>query len=509
LSGFDIGWAEAVAVELGICLLVHLGLHSHPSARRFLVRSDNQGVVEMVMKGRCRSKESNNVLKRIYHLLAEARISVKTEHVSSRDNVSDALSRGDIPSFLHAFPRASVKIRLNPPPPSPGLEITVFMNLASSSSTLPRPALKPSPLRPDCAAQDRLFRWKGVNTPPPSTISNQWMRDRESSVFAASISDPTSYGAGIKKFHIFCDLFAIPEKDRLPAPFDVLHSFVLWATADATVVPPSSAHTLHSDPISESTARHYLAAVRAWHIVQGWNPPLTDLGHDRINFSLRGIAKLQAEHHKRPIRPPVTTTTLRLVQKSLNLNSPFDACFWAITTCAFWGMMRLGETTVQSRHDFSPSRYLTRGDYTEAVDTKNRPYLRLDLPSAKTAKPGERQSVWLVPQGDLCPTAALHNMARVVPALRGDPLFSWRDNAGEVRPMAKPRFLERFNAILIANGAPRIYGHSFRIGGASFYMASGVDPKVVRMAGRWRSLAYETYIRSFEQVVSLHLTDRQ
>jgi len=328
-------------------------------------------------------------------------------------------------------------------------------------------------------------------------------------VLRASISDPTSYGAGIKKFHIFCDLFAIPEEDRLPASFELLHSFVLWATADTTISSPSSIPALHSSPISESTARHYLAALRAWHIVQGWNPPLSDLGRDRINFSLRGIAKLQAEHHKKPIRPPVTTATLQLARKSLDLNSSFDACVWVIATCAFWGMMRSGEATVRSQSDFTPSKYLTRGDHTEAVDARGKPYLRLDLPSAKTAKPGERQSVWLVPRGDLCPIAALHNMARVVPALQGDPLFSWRDNRGVVRPMAKPRFLDRFNAVLSANGVPRIYGHSFRIGGASFYMASGVDPEVVRMAGRWRSLAYETYIRSFEQVVSLHLSERQ
>ena len=134
--------------------------------------------------------------------------------------------------------------------------------------------------------------------PPPSTIVNQWMQDRESAVFAASISDPTSYGAGLKKFHIFCDLFDIPERDRLPASFDLLHSFILWATADATIISPSSDLPRHSSPISESTARHYLAAIRAWHILQGWNPPLTDIGHERINFSLRGIAKLQAEHHK-------------------------------------------------------------------------------------------------------------------------------------------------------------------------------------------------------------------
>ncbi|KII82965.1 hypothetical protein PLICRDRAFT_65282, partial [Plicaturopsis crispa FD-325 SS-3] len=47
----------------------------------------------------------------------------------------------------------------------------------------------------------------------------------------------------------------------------------------------------------------------------------------------------------------------------------------------------------------------------------------------------------------------------------------------------------------------------FRIGGASFYLAQGVTPDIVRLAGRWRSLAFEAYIRAFEQVASRHLVN--
>ena len=39
-----------------------------------------------------------------------------------------------------------------------------------------------------------------------------------------------------------------------------------------------------------------------------------------------------------------------------------------------------------------------------------------------------------------------------------------------------------------------MFGHSFRIGGALFYLAQGVNPKIVRIAGRWKSLAYQAYI---------------
>ena len=113
-SAFNIGWAEAVAVELGVRLLLSLNLHHHPFGRRFLVRSDNAGVVELISKGRYWTEESNSVLKNIHHLLTEAQISIKTTHIQSRFNVPDALSWGDIPSFLNNFPGASTQITLLP-----------------------------------------------------------------------------------------------------------------------------------------------------------------------------------------------------------------------------------------------------------------------------------------------------------------------------------------------------------------------------------------------------------
>ncbi|KAG1865647.1 hypothetical protein C8R48DRAFT_705530 [Suillus tomentosus] len=198
---------------------------------------------------------------------------------------------------------------------------------------------------------------------------------------------------------------------------------------------------------------------------------------------------------------------LTALKATLVLSDPFDACVWAMAACAFFGMMRFGEVSVASRAAFSPSKHLTRADAFFDCDLRCKPYARLDLPSAKTARPGEKQSVFLNEQGDLCPLAALHNLASVVPALASDPLFSWRDSKGDVRPMAKVRAIERINSILVAWGWGTTFGHSFRIGGASFYLAKKVDPEIVRIAGRWKSLAYETYIRAFEQISSQHLAN--
>ena len=140
------------------------------------------------------------------------------------------------------------------------------------------------------------------------------------------------------------------------------------------------------------------------------------------------------------------------------------------------------------------------------VQTCALPISRLDLPAVKTAATGKIQSVFLVEQQGLCSLEALENLARVVPAGPNDPLFSWMDRRGNVHPMVKDAALEKINAIIMSHGWGTMFGHSFRIGGASFYLAQGVNPEVVRIAGRWKSLAYQAYIQAFELVASQHIS---
>jgi hypothetical protein len=73
--------------------------------------------------------------------------------------------------------------------------------------------------------------------------------------------------------------------------------------------------------------------------------------------------------------------------------------------------------------------------------------------------------------------------------------------------VSKSKAVECINNILMAWGWGTGFGHSFRIGGASHYLAEKVDPEIIRIAGRWKSLAYEVYIRAFENVVSRHMGD--
>ncbi|KAL6306495.1 hypothetical protein BKA93DRAFT_694135, partial [Sparassis latifolia] len=346
--------------------------------------------------------------------------------------------------------------------------------------------LRPSPLRPHCRAEERIFLWRGCNSPPTATLANPLLRHLADIASHVSLSDTTGYGSGLRKFHIFCDIFSVPETDRLPAPFHVLHSFALWAATDPDPNNPIFADGTPFEPVSVVVVKKYLSAIRAWHLAQGWAPPLSEGDHERISWSLRSLSQVQAGLRTRPPRPPITLNMLSALKAILDLSDSFDACVWAAASCAFWGMMRFGEVSVHSRSAF------------QAADRDSKPYTTLNLPSAKTAKPGEVQQIFLTTQGSLCPLEALQNMAQVTLAGPDDPLFFWHDRHGDIRPLVKGAAIDRINAIFQACRWGTSFGHSFRIGGASFFLSEKVDPEIVRLAGRWKSMAYETYIRAFE-----------
>lgn len=385
------------------------------------------------------------------------------------------------------------------PPHAPGAE--------GSVESLRQLQLTPSTLRPNCRSDERIFLWRGINTPPPSTIENQLIRALADRASRASLRDTASYGAGLRKFHLFCDVFSIPETRRLPASFELLHSFALWAVTDPDPADPIFSDGTPFEPISVKVAQKYLSAVRAWHLAQGWSPPLSEEHMTRISWSLRGMANLQRSKRSRPPRPPVTLAMLAALKAALDLTDPFDACVWAAADSSFWGMMRFGEVSVKSRTAFDGSLHLKRADVFFGQDLTGQPYARLALPSAKTAQPGQVQHVFLNAQINVCPLEGLRNLAQIVPAGPEDPLFSWRDRYGNIRPLVRDAALKRINGIFSTLGWGTAFGHSFRIGGASFFLAMKVDPEIVRLAGRWRSLAYETYIRAFEQISSRHLAN--
>ena len=72
------------------------------------------------------------------------------------------------------------------------------------------------------------------------------------------------------------------------------------------------------------------------------------------------------------------------------------------------------------------------------------------------------------------------------------------------RMLMKATFLARCNQIWTTSGYPGMTGHSFRIGGTTELLTSGIPPDVVKSIGRWSSDSFLRYWRDLETTAPLH-----
>jgi hypothetical protein len=89
-NGRNIGWAEIVAIEIGLLFAIHRGY----SDIHLVIKSDNQGVIHAIKGGKSRSPEQNSVLQRITLLLSHHKIWISSLYVPSLNNLADRPSRG-------------------------------------------------------------------------------------------------------------------------------------------------------------------------------------------------------------------------------------------------------------------------------------------------------------------------------------------------------------------------------------------------------------------------------
>ena len=60
--------------------------------------------------------------------------------------------------------------------------------------------------------------------------------------------------------------------------------------------------------------------------------------------------------------------------------------------------------------------------------------------------------------------------------------------------------------LIISNkGYPHISGHSFRIGGTTFYLISGVPPNIVKKFGCWHSQVFLEYWHCLDYLRAIHI----
>ena len=282
------------------------------------------------------------------------------------------------------------------------------------------------------------------------------------------------YAAGKNKFLAFCQ-----ETNITPFPVteQKLISFVAYGV---------------NKGLKYQTIKCYLSAVRHLQVMCGGGDPRVE-SMPLLELALRGTRKEQSGSPKRT-RLPITPAILEKIRQIWNRDAAdWDhVMLWAACCVGFFGFLRSGELTAPETDDFDPGQHLTFADI--AVDDQFNPRtVSIRIIQSKTDPFRQGVTIYLGrTESALCPVAAL--LAYL--ALHGKghgPLFRFKDG----RPLTRPRLVTAIRTALEAAGfnPGDFAGHSFRIGAATTAAACGVPVDVIKTLGRWKSQAYQLYVR--------------
>ena len=272
------------------------------------------------------------------------------------------------------------------------------------------------------------------------------------------------------------------------ALFRECSSLLSRSNSSLITIPVSGSHVavfvtyLHSEGYAPTSIVSYVSAVGYLHRLLGIQDPTSGTLVQKL---LAGAAKV---HVPKPPRLPITILILHrmLVDIDSIIHVKYHRLLLkAMFTVSFFGLMRIGEVTMAknkqvplmlSQVAFSPNR------------------VTLTISNFKHNKSNKPVEIYLERQNDpaICP---VYNLANYV-LMRGysaGPLFAFPD----VSPVPRQFFSKNLRLLITFAGldSSRYLGHSFRIGGASYYAELGYTDAQLRLMGRWGSNAFIKYIR--------------
>lgn len=293
---------------------------------------------------------------------------------------------------------------------------------------------------------------------------------------ALAPSTQRSYGSAKKRYLSFCE-----EHELNPTPASE-HQLCQYVSS------------LALENLSHSTIKCYLSAIRHLHIDRGvGDPGISQM--TRLEQVLRGIKSVQAKRDiKGKPRLPISLDILQKLRAVWLKDRSYDAkMLWAAASMCFFGFLRSGELTVPSITGYDKGVHLSFGDV--AVDSLDSPQvLQVKIKASKTDPFRVGVDIFIGrSECSLCPvTAVLTYMA-----IRGSapgPLFIFANGC----PLTRSCFVARVKEALSMAGVDSTCysGHSFRSGAATTAAAQGIGETTIKMLGRWRSSAYQVYIKT-------------
>ena len=150
-------------------------------------------------------------------------------------------------------------------------------------------------------------------------------------------------------------------------------------------------------------------------------------------------------------------------------------------------------STVPSQSEYNPDTHLSLQDI--AIDSIESPALiQVTIKQSKTDPFRTGVQMFLAKTGkEICPVSAILPYL----ALRGPtqgPLFTYQDGSY----LTRQRFTTSLRRTLLQAGIDdsNYAAHSFRIGAATTAKDAGISDVHVKMLGRWKSNAYQLYVRT-------------
>lgn len=248
-----------------------------------------------------------------------------------------------------------------------------------------------------------------------------------------------------------------------------------------------------ADGCCASTLASHCSAIAYGHRIRGLTDPTTDF---RVRKLLVGARRLRPSWDT---RGAITLDELgRLCSASRRLHMPeLDrAAYRAVFSTAFFAMLRPGEI-------------LLGADPAHTVRLRHvvlqRDQLSLTLPSSKTSSAPFTTVLVARPDLQCCPVRAIGDYLQLRPAGSPHDCFFISSTGRPLTTRALTSAVRDAGRIAQLD-VPRLSGHCFRIGGASYGAQCGMSELQLCEAGRWSSSAVRRYLR--RPVSLLQLADR-
>lgn len=271
-------------------------------------------------------------------------------------------------------------------------------------------------------------------------------------------------------------------------------------------------HNLPTVPTSYSIALYvaYLASLGHSSIPQAlsalaneYKPLLPNWDKIREDADTPSLIRSVRKHQARLVKQaePISVVDVVLACNAAldSISNPYDSLLAAfILAVSFCGIMRLGESVAPLKQSyFRPAKYPPRSSFS-VTDSE----IRFRLPYSKS-DPTFTGGI-IVIRKELVPAAIpIFDIARAFIKVRDD---RFPPNSPDPNPLLfashTGRLLPRQQIVDLLKSVGSYSGHSLRAGGATYLAKIGVERKMIQLIGRWRSQAYEQYIRTHPAILA-------